>query len=70
MGKNVSIQSRIGKSTFQQRQVNYDDGKELLIEIPPKQASQRAAIRVHDECIYASNEGVVQLWMHEVVDGK
>ncbi len=47
------------------------DGKDLQIEIPPKQTPEQVAIRVyHDECIYASHEGVIQFWVREGVDGK
>ncbi len=55
---------------FQGRETSYD-GKDLQLEIPPIQTSLPRVIRVyHDECIYASHEGVIQLWVHEGVDGK
>jgi hypothetical protein len=55
---------------FQHRKTTYV-GKDLQIENQPQLTSDPVAIRVyHDECIYASHEGVIQLWVHEGVDGK
>jgi hypothetical protein len=54
---------------FQLRERSYE-GKDLHKEVPPP-SNQQEAIRIyHDECIYASHEGTIQLWVHQGVDGK
>jgi hypothetical protein len=46
-------------------------GVQLQIDIPPESTLGREVIRVyHDECIYASHEGALQLWVMEGTDGK
>ena len=46
-------------------------GVELQIEILPEDTLEREVVRVyHDECIYASHEGAIQLWVLEGKDGK
>jgi hypothetical protein len=43
-------------------------GAELQIDVPCEANLEREVIRMyHDECIYASHEGALQLW---VMDGK
>jgi hypothetical protein len=55
---------------FKQRKRTYT-GQYLQIEEPLHHTLQREAIRVyHDECIYASHEGAIQLWVHNGKDGK
>ena len=55
---------------FQERERTYT-GVEHQIEVPPTDTIQREVIRVyHDECIYASHEGAIQLWVLEGKDGK
>jgi hypothetical protein len=54
---------------FQLRERSYE-GKDLHKEVPPP-SNQQEAIRIyHDECIYASHEGAIQLWVHQGIDGK
>jgi hypothetical protein len=46
-------------------------GVELQIEVLPEDKLEREVVRVyHDECIYASHEGAIQLWVSEGKDGK
>jgi hypothetical protein len=55
---------------FKDRERTYT-GQYLQIEVPLHLTLQREAIRVyHDECIYASHEGAIQLWVHNGKDGK
>jgi hypothetical protein len=46
-------------------------GVELQIEVQPETNLDREVIRMyHDECIYASHEGALQLWVMDEKDGK
>ena len=55
---------------FKQRERTYK-GERLEIEVHPTETLQPEAIRVyHDECIYASHEGALQLWVQNGKDGK
>jgi hypothetical protein len=55
---------------FKHRERTYA-GVELQIDIPPESTLEREVIRVyHDECIYASHEGALQVWVMEGKDGK
>ena len=57
-------------NAFKRRECTYK-GELLETEVSPNETLQREAIRVyHDECIYASHEGAIQLWVHNGTDGK
>jgi hypothetical protein len=46
-------------------------GDRLEVEVPPVQADLPEIVRVyHDECIYLSSEGAIQVWVMEGTDAK
>jgi hypothetical protein len=52
------------------RERTYKDDR-LEVEVPPVQTDAPEIVRVyHDECIYLSSEGAIQVWVMEGTDAK
>ena len=57
-------------SMFKDRECSFI-GDKLETKVPPKDTHLPEVIRIyHDECIYASHEGALTLWVHEGEDPK
>ncbi len=57
-------------NAYHKREKTYE-GVHLQIEVPLEDTLKREVVRVyHDECIYASHEGAIQLWVLDGHDGK